>query len=157
MSSRWWVYLHLAGVFTFLSIHGVSMTIGIRLRKERDAARITALLDLSGRTVPAFYISLAFLVVTGVVSGLVDDWFGYGWIWAAIATLVVVSLGMFFMARPYYQRVRFISRAIAEGSKAVTPEQFDSVLRGSRPLTVTWMGVAGLGFILYLMLFKPTL
>jgi plastocyanin len=157
MSSRWWVYLHLAGVFAFLSIHGVSMTIGLRLRKERDAARITALLDLSGRTVPAFYISLAFLVVTGVVSALVDDWFGYGWIWGAILTLVVVSVGMFFMARPYYQRVRFISRAIAEGSKAVTPEQFDSVLRSPRPVTITWMGVAGLGFILYLMLFKPTL
>jgi plastocyanin len=53
--------------------------------------------------------------------------------------------------------VRFITRAFADGSKAVTPEQFDSVLRGRRPVTITWMGFVGLLFILYLMVFKPTL
>lgn len=157
MTSRWWVYLHVAGVFVFLAVHGVSMTVGLRLRRERDAGRITALLDLSGRTVPAFYASLGLIVVSGVVSSFLDDWWGYGWTWAALLTLIVVSVAMYFMARPYYQRVRFIARAVAEGSKAVTPEQFDSVLRSTRPLTIIWIGVAGLGFILYLMLFKPAL
>jgi plastocyanin len=75
----------------------------------------------------------------------------------AIATLVIVILAMFFMARPYYQKVRFITRAIAEGSQAVTPEQYDGVLMDRRPLTIIWIGAVGLVFILYLMIMKPAL
>lgn len=153
---EWWVFLHLAGVFVFLTAHGVSVAIALRLREERDPGRINALLDLSGRTVPVFYASFAVLLAAGIVATFVGDWWGFGWIWAAIVTLIAVTLAMIFMARPYYQRVRFISRAMAEGSKAVTPEQFDSVLRSRRPWTVTWIGIAGLVFILYLMILKPT-
>jgi plastocyanin len=154
---EWWVFLHVAGVFAFLTAHGVSVAVSLRLRNERDPARIASLLDMSGRTVPAFYASFAALLAGGIAATFAGSWWGYGWIWAALATLVVVSLAMIFMARPYYQRVRFISRAMAEGSQAVSPEQFDSVLRSRRPWTVTWIGVAGLAFILYLMILKPTL
>lgn len=154
---EWWVFLHLAGVIGFMTAHGVSVTVAMRLREERDPARITALLDLSGRTVPAFYASFAVLLAGGIIATFAGDWWGFGWIWAAIVTLVVVTLAMFAMARPYYQRVRFIARAMAEGSKAVSPEQLDQVLRSRRPFTVTWIGILGLGFILYLMILKPTL
>ena len=157
MAYQWWVFLHLAGVFGFLTAHGVSVAVGLRLRTERDPARVAALLELSARTVPAFYVSLALLLVGGIVAAFVGDLWGFGWIWAAIVALLVVTLAMIFMARPYYQRVRFISRAMAEGSQAVTPEQFDEVLRGPRPLTVAWIGGVGLLFILYLMVVKPTL
>lgn len=154
---EWWVFLHIAGVFAFLTAHGVSVVVALRLRSERDPARIAALLDLSGRTVPAFYASFAALLAGGIAATFAGSWWGYGWIWAALATLLVVSLAMIFMARPYYQRVRFISRAMAEGSQAVSAEQFDSVLRSRRPWTITWIGIGGLAFILYLMILKPTL
>lgn len=153
---NWWVFVHLAGVFAFLAVHGVSIAVALRLREERDPARINALLDISGRTVMPLYVSLGVLLVGGVVAGFLGHLWSFGWIWAAVATLVVVSLAMVFMARPYYQRVRFITRAVAEGSQAVTPEQFDSVLKNRRPLTITWIGFVGLGFILYLMIMKPT-
>lgn len=153
----WWVFLHIAGAFGFLVVHGVSIFVALRLREERDASRINALLDISGRTVLPMYVSLGLLLTGGVVAGFLRDWWSFGWIWAALATLIVVSAAMVLMARPYYQRVRFISRAVSEGSKAVTPEQFDAVLRSRRPLTITWIGVLGLGFILYLMVLKPTL
>jgi len=156
MGYQWWVFVHLAGVFGFLVVHGVSITLALRLRKERDPARINGLLDASGRTVMPLYVSLVLLLTGGVVAGFVGHLWSYGWIWAAVATLLVVTMVMYFMARPYYQRVRFITRAVAEGSKAVTPEQFDSVLRGRRPVTITWLGFAGLAFILYLMIMKPT-
>ena len=154
---EWWVFLHIAGAFGFLVVHGVSIFVALRLREERDPARINALLDISGRTVMPMYISLGLLLAGGIVAGFLRDWWSFGWIWAALATLLVVSAAMVSMARPYYQKVRFISRAVAEGSQAVTPEQFDSVLRNRRPLTITWIGIVGLGFILYLMVLKPTL
>src|SRR5437867_8381026 len=153
---EWWVFVHIAGVFAFLVVHGVSIAVALRLRNERDPSRINALLDISGRTVMPLYLSLAVLLTGGIVAGFIRHWWSYGWIWAALGTLVVVSMAMYFMARPYYQRVRFISRAVAEGSQAVTPEQFDGVLRNRRPLTITWIGFVGLAFLLYLMILKPT-
>jgi plastocyanin len=153
---EWWVFVHIAGVLAFLAVHGVSIAVALRLRNERDASRINGLLDLSGRTVQPMYISLGVLLLGGIVAGFQRHWWSYGWIWAALGTLIVLSMAMVFMARPYYQKVRFITRAIAEGSQAVTPEQFDSVLRNRRPLTITWIGFLGLGFILYLMVLKPT-
>ncbi|MGH2727825.1 MAG: hypothetical protein ACRDKS_12710, partial [Actinomycetota bacterium] len=156
MAYEWWVFAHMVGVVGFMTAHGVSFAVALRLRGERDPARITALLDLSARTVPAFYGSFALLLAGGIAAAFAGDWWGFGWIWAAIVTLVVVTVAMFAMARPYYQRVRFITRAMAEGSQAVAPEQLDSVLRSRRPTTVTWIGVAGLVFILYLMILKPT-
>ncbi|HJR18130.1 MAG TPA: cupredoxin domain-containing protein [Actinomycetota bacterium] len=157
MAYEWWVFLHVAGSFAFLTAHGVSVGVALRLRKERDPARVASLLDLSARTVPYFYASYGLLLAGGIVAAFDGGWWGYGWIWAAIATLVIITLAMIFMARPYYQRVRFISRAMAEGSKAVTAEQWDGVLMSSRPVTITWIGVVGLLFILYLMILKPAL
>jgi plastocyanin len=154
---QWWVFAHLAAVFVFMAAHGVSMVVAIRLRAERDPARINALLDLSGRTVVPANVSLLVLFAAGVVATFVGHLWRFGWIWAAIGALVVTSGAMYFMGRPYYQKVRFIARAVADGSQAVTPEQFDSVLRSRRAEWIAGIGVAGLVFILYLMLFKPTL
>lgn len=157
MAYEWWVFLHVAGVVAFLTAHGVSVGVALRLRQERDAARVAGLLDLSARTVPWFYASYGILLVAGIIAGFDGDWWGYGWIWAAIGALLIITLAMIFMARPYYQRVRFISRAMAEGSQAVTAEQWDGVLRSRTPLAITWIGIVGLLFILYLMILKPTL
>jgi plastocyanin len=64
---------------------------------------------------------------------------------------------MYALARPYYHRIRFVATAMAEGSHAVTPEQFDGLLKAPRSLSSAAFGFAGLAVILYLMLFKPTL
>lgn len=157
MSYRWWVFVHLVGVFGFLASHGVSMGVAFRLRKERDPERVAALLEVSSRSITPFYVSFLLLLVGGVVATFVGHLWSFGWIWAAIATLVLVSLLMFLIATPYYKRIRFIARAMAEGSEAVTGEQFDAVLRSRRLEIVAAVGVAALGFILYLMLFKPAL
>jgi plastocyanin len=53
--------------------------------------------------------------------------------------------------------VRFVARAMAEGSQAVTAEQFDEILRGPRVGAVAGIGILGLLLILYLMVLKPSL
>jgi plastocyanin len=154
---QWWVLVHIAGVFAFLASHGVSMMITFRLQKERDPHHVASLLQLSSSTISVFYVSLGVLLAGGVVAAFLGNLWSYGWIWGALVILLVVSLAMYGMARPYYRRVRFVTAAIVEGSHAVTPEQYDSILSSSRPMTIAGIGVVGLVAILYLMLFKPTL
>lgn len=154
---NWWVFVHLVGVFGFLAFHGVSISVLFRLRKERDPQRVNDLLQLSASSIQAFYISLVVLVAAGIVAGFLGRWWSFGWIWGAIVVLVLTSLAMYAMASPFYRRVRLVARAMADGSKAVTKEQFDSILSSRRPLTVAAIGFAGLLVILYLMVMKPTL
>lgn len=153
---QWWVFVHLVGVFAFLIAHGVSVGVSFRLRGERDPAKIAALLDVSSRSIGPMWISILVLLVGGIVAGFLGSWWGYGWIWASIGVLVVVILAMAFMATRYYGRVRFITGAMAEGTEAVSPEEFDRVLRSGRPVTIAVVGFVGLGLILWMMLFKPT-
>ncbi|MEA2485411.1 MAG: hypothetical protein QOD46_522 [Actinomycetota bacterium] len=154
---QWWVLVHIAGVFAFLVSHGVSVMITFRLQKERDPHHVASLLQLSSSTISVFYVSLGVLLLGGIVAAFLGNLWSYGWIWGALIILLVVSLAMYGMARPYYRRVRFVTAAIVEGSHAVSPEQYDSILSSSRPMTIAGIGLVGLLAILYLMLFKPTL
>jgi hypothetical protein len=154
---QWFVFVHLVGVFGLLATHGVSMVVMFRLRTERDPVRVDGLLQLSASSIAPFWVSTGVLLAGGVVAAFLGDLWGYGWIWGSIVTLALVTVAMFLMARPYYRRVRFVARAMAEGSEAVTPQQFDRILRSGRPWAIAAVGSVALGFILYLMLFKPTL
>jgi len=154
---RWWVFVHLVGVFGFLAAHGVSMSVAFRLRRERDPRKVTELLQLSASTVKGMYVSVLVLLVGGIVAGFVGHWWSAGWIWAALGLLILITLAMYGLARPYYQRVGFVARAMAEGETSLGQDQFDQVLRSSRGVWVIVIGIGGLVAILYLMLFKPAL
>ena len=154
---QFWVFVHLVGVFGFLAAHGVSIAITFCLRKERDPRRVNDLIAFSGTTIRAFYISLAVLLIGGTVAGVIDKWWYQGWIWAALIILIATSVTMVLLARPYYRRAAFVARAMASGSQAVTDEQFDAILRSSRAHAISTVGIVGLGVILYLMVWKPTL
>jgi plastocyanin len=154
---EWWVFVHLAGVFGLLVSHGVSIAVTFRLRAERDPVRAVTLLEISSSTISAFYLSLAVLLLGGIVAAFDGGWWGYGWIWASLATLAAIFVAMYALARPYYHRIRFVATAMAEGSHAVTPEQFEKLLKAPQPLSIAGIGFAGLAVILYLMLFKPSL
>lgn len=154
---EWWVFAHLAGVFGLLVSHGASVALAFRLRTERDPAQVQSLLQLSGNSIRAFYISLGVLLVGAIAATTDGGLWGYGWIWASLVTLTLVVVAMYILARPYYHRIRFVATAMAAGSSAVTPQQFDDLLRSRRSLAIIWIGFVGLAILLYLMLFKPTL
>ena len=155
MAYQWWVFLHIAGVFAFLIAHGVSVGVAFRLRRERDPRRIMALLDLSSWSISLMYIGILLLLTGGIVAGFVGDWWGSGWIWVSLGTLIVVIVSMYAMASGYYKRLRLIVGAMADGSQAVSEEQLAGLLEGPRPWILAVIGFGGLLFILYLMLFKP--
>ena len=154
---QWWVFVHLSGVFGLLVSHGASIALAFQLRRERDPARVETILQLSGNSIRAFYISLIVLLVGAFAATTDGGLWGYGWVWASLVVLMLIMVAMYFVARPYYHRIRFVAGAMAAGSTAVTPQQFDDLLRSRRGLATIWIGIAGLAIILYLMLFKPTL
>ena len=153
---EWWVLLHLAGVFVFLLSHGVSVGVLFRLRRERDPAKVAALLELSGTSVKGFYVGFVTLLVGGFAAVATGHLWGKAWIWVSVLVLVLSSIAMTAMAKPYYQRVGFVARAMVGGTEAVTAEQFDEVLRDSRSNSVAAIGAVALAAILYMMVMKPT-
>jgi plastocyanin len=154
--AQWWVFVHVVGVLAFMASHGVTMGVLFKLRTERDPKAVNDLLTLSASSTRWFYPSFGLLLLGGIGAGFALDVWGRVWIWVAIGILVAVTLAMYGMASPYYRKVRLVSRAMSEGSQAVTPEQFDQVLAGSRPITISVIGIVGLLAILYLMIFQPS-
>jgi len=152
---RWWVFIHLAGVFGFLLAHGASVSALFRLRKERDREKIRQLVQFSGSTIRFFYISLVVLVVGGVGAGLQAHWFKQKWIWEAIVVLVVVTVLMFIVARPYYRRVAEATELRPSGVPRVSDEDLALRLKSATPVVVALLGFGGLAAILWLMIFKP--
>ncbi len=154
---RWWVFLHIAGVFGFLMAHGVSVYVTLRLPKEREPARVSQLLELSASSVGFMWNSIGALLVGGIAAGFTGHFWGQGWIWAAIVVLVLVMAAMYAMGTTWAKRLRTISGAMAGGTEAVSDAQFDEILRSKRPYTIAAIGFVGLLVILWLMIFKPTL
>jgi plastocyanin/uncharacterized membrane protein len=154
---RWWVLLHVAGAFGFVMAHGVSAYAVLRLRKERDPARVAQLLEMSSSSIGVMWNSIGLLLLGGIVAGFTGHFWGQGWIWAAIVLLLAVTVAMYVVATPWVKRLRTVSAAMAEGSRAVSQEQFEEILRSRRPYSIAAIGFAGLLAILYLMIFKPTL
>jgi plastocyanin len=153
---EWWVLLHLAGVFVFLLAHGVSVGVLFRLRRERDPAKVSTLLELSGTSTKGFYVGLVMLLVGGFAAVATGHLWGKPWIWLSLAVLVLTTVAMTAMAKPYYRRVGFVARALVGGTEAVTAEQFDEVLKDSRSNSVAGIGLVALALILYMMVMKPT-
>ena len=154
---RWWVLLHIAGAFGFLMAHGVSAYAVLRLRQERDPARVTHLLEMSSGSVGVMWNAIGLLLVGGILAGFTGHFWGQGWIWAAIVLLLAITVAMYVVATPWVKRLRTVSAAMAEGSRAVSQEQFEDILRSKRPYSIAAIGLVGLLAILYLMIFKPTL
>lgn len=154
---RWWVFLHVAGVFGFLMAHGVSAYVTLRLPRERDPARVSQLLELSASSVSFMWNSIGVLLLGGIVAGFTGNFWGQAWIWVAIGVFVVVIAVMYAMGTTWASRLRTISAAMAGGTEAVSKEKFEEILRSKRPYTIAGIGFVGILLILWLMIFKPTI
>ena len=153
---RWIRFLHIASSIGFVGIHGASIVVLYAIRSERDRGRIESLLDFSAKTVIAMYLSLAAVVGTGFWLGFtLTIYLRQPWFWWSLVLLVVTSVLMWFIAKPFTKRVRAACQIRPSGVPRVSNEELRQILRSPRTHFITALGIAGLGAILYLMIFRP--
>jgi hypothetical protein len=152
---NWWKFLHVGGVLAFVMFHGVSVSASLRLRKERDRGRIAALMQFSGSSIRAMYVSLLWLVAFGIVAAVKGQYWNDGWFWISIAILVAVTGEMSAVARPYYQKVKESVELRPSGVPRKSDEELEEILRSRVALVNATVGFVALAVIAWLMIFKP--
>ena len=151
----WWKFLHVAGVIAFVMFHGASMMVAVRARKERDRAKLAAILQLSGSSLMGMYVSLLWLTVFGVIAVIQGAWWNDGWFWISIILLVVAVGEMSAVARPYYERVKEAIEVRPSGVPRRSDEELDEILRSPVGLWNMVFGLVVLATIAWMMIFKP--
>jgi uncharacterized membrane protein len=159
---NWIVFLHIAGAFAFVLAHGVSAGVALKLRQEREVPRIQALLDLSNTATQGMYVGLLILLIGGIAAAFMAGLWGRGWIWAALALLVVMIAFMWTRASRYYGEMRRAAGLayyiLGKGSGSPTAPNTVELARlvtSSRPRELAMVGAIGLLAILWLMVMKP--
>lgn len=156
------VFVHVVGSFLFVLSHGVSITMALRLRRERDPVRIAALLELSEVSIWGVYAGLLILLVSGIAAGFMGGWWGRLWIWISLAMLVGLVVAMYFLGTTFYTRVRhavgikgYTDKKDAPMPEPATPEALAVLLASSRPFVLAAVGGGSLLILLWLMYYKP--
>ena len=112
------LYLHILAGFLYMFAHGASGIAAFRLRREVVLDRIRALLDLSAYSFALMYGSLLVMVLAGLALGFLGKWWGSGWIWASVITLVVMLVVMWILASRHFHGVRkAVGLPYMEGNK----------------------------------------
>jgi uncharacterized membrane protein len=158
MAYKYWVLLHLLGVLGLLGTHGVSIFALYRIRAlVPDRQRIAETVAFSGSTVIPMYVSLAALLVGGVGAAIKGQYLRETWIELSILILVVVLVGMYALARPYFQRITAACAMRSSGVPRTSDEELAELVRGPRAHVISAIGTVGLVAIVALMVFKPGL
>lgn len=159
---KWIVFLHVAGTFMFVAGHGVSMFVAFQLRKERDRARLGALLDLSGWSLGTAGIGLLVLFLSGILAGIVLGSFGKAWIWIALVLFIVIAALMTPVGVKYLTGIRIALGQRTRGLKPADPDpvpasdaDLEALLVSRAPETLLLLGGGGFLVILWLMMFRP--
>ena len=157
---EWIVLLHIVGAFVFVLSHGASAWMAMLLRRERDRAKISALLELSTASIGGTYVGLLLLMIGGIWAGIYANHFGRGWIWAAVAVLVVVIVVMYAVATPYFVRLRAAAGMATRGSAPdpglrVSDDELAALAARAPVAVLLGVGLGGLLMILWLMVLKP--
>jgi hypothetical protein len=133
------------------------MTVLYAIRKERDRAKILAMIGVSGQSILPMYISIGAVVIFGVLLWIKVYTLSSYWIWLALVILIATIGLMTATAKPYFARVKEACQLRPSGVPRVSDEELGEVLNSSRAHLITAIGVIGLAAILFLMIRKPAL
>lgn len=161
----WLKFIHVLAALALVLAHGASAAVAFKLRSERDRARIGSLVDLSGASLSLFYLALLMVLVAGILTGIAGGYWTSGmlWIWVSLIVFVVIVMGMYALASPYFRDVRHaigaptmidIRRGL-EPPLALDDRELDQLLMSSRPMAVAAIGLVGIVLLVYLMVVKP--
>ena len=140
----------------------MSMFVAFQIRKERDRARLGALLDLSGMSLALAGIGLLVILVSGILAGIVLGSFGRAWVWVALVLFIVIGGVMTPIGSRYLTTVRAGLGQRTRGLKAADPDpvpatdaELEAMLVSRAPETLLVIGAGGFLVILWLMMFRP--
>lgn len=156
-------FLHVAGVLLLLLGHGASMLALFRVKREKDAARIGALLDLSRAGAPLLWAAVAIVAVTGALLATLRHLWGAYWVWSSsIIFAAVVAAGYFWGTIPLNAVRRAAGLPYRDGGRqrpARAPDHASlSMARHAlAPWRIALVAVGALFLILWLMMFRPSL
>jgi hypothetical protein len=155
-------FVHVLAAFAFLLAHGTSAAVSLRLRRERDRARIVAYLQLSDWTMGASYVALLVLFVAGIVSGIVGGWWtgGQWWLWVSLILFIALAFEMSFVRWRYLLGVRNAlgiapAPKTGEAPPPGTDEELFALLDSPLPILNLAFALAVIAILVWLMMFKP--
>ncbi len=160
----WLLVFHVVSVLAFLAIHGVSMGVWWRVRRERDRAKLVPLLDLSVGFITPMSLAGLLLIVSGILVGVAGAWWfnGQWWLWVSIGLLVaIVSVMTPLVAIPMSGMRRGLGMPTQADRKAgivpapVEDVELDRLLRDRRPAVGASLAIGGIVLITWLMETKP--
>ena len=159
----WLVFLHILSALAFFLGHGTSVAMAFQIRKERDFARIRALLDLSASTV--VFMGVAFLVLglSGLIMPFIMKLWGKGWIWTSVVLMTVVFLHMAIMNDKRYKHLRkLVGLPYMQGNKQfpseppASQEAVEAHIKDKLKVgELVGVGIVIPVIVLWLMVFKP--
>jgi hypothetical protein len=161
----WSVWLHVLFSFIFFFAHGTSMAIAFLLPKEKDPARMTALLDISGITILPLGISLLGILLTSLYMGFAVGWVRTGWWGLSFVLFLVTIVWMTWYSRNYYSPIRkalgsfYMSGFSTPNSplegKQINMEEVQALVQRTNPHLLAGVGFVVVALLLWLMRFKP--
>lgn len=154
--------IHILSTVAFVIVHGVSAFVALSLRRDTSRERMVALLNLSGRTIMAMYLSLLLILLSGIVLGFVGMWWGRGWIWLSLVLLIVEIIAMASIAAPPMARLRkaaglvYFERGKPQPAvPASSAEEIAEKIGEIKVFQIAVIGLGGLAIIIWLMMAKP--
>lgn len=159
---RWLVFLHVLGALGLFLVNGAIISVMIRLKREREAERIDALLSLRDLANRWMGPALLIVILSGTILGFVGRWWSQTWIWASLGTIVFVAALSAWISHDYQGRIRGKLRVETGNPTYMTtfdpglvPDQIEPLLLTKHTPAMALLNAVGLMFVLYLMIFKP--
>lgn len=159
---RWLVFVHVLAAITFFLAHGASAAMAFQVRKEKDFARIRAMLDLSASTIMFMFIAFVVMGLTGLILPFLVQIWNKGYIWVSIVLMLFTVTYMGIFNETHYKRLRrLVGLPYMKGNKQFpaeppsSPEEVEALIRKTSVTSLILNGYVIPAFVLWLMIFKP--